>query len=406
MSHPAVRELRRPSLAAFIVFVMTLSVAFGVQPLGAQEILVTNVFDGADILGVLRDVSAQTGVNIIPDYTVEGWVTLELNEVPLEKALEMILAPGGYTFVKIGDYYLVGSAASDNPTFALLSNTEVVKLKYVKAENAARLLSDHFTPYVKVGTTDNVLVITGSRAMIQRIKEDLAQIDRPIPQVLMEVLVVEVSSDTGKSFKTDWRYQGSRGESDPAIPLSGFVDFVGGIWGGKLTIQGGLESVVASMRLLVDDGKAEIHATPRLAALDGESAEIFLGRDQYLVIDTSTDSTTSTRLETIRTGISLKFTPRISDNGEILIKIQPEVSDAVAVSGGLPQVNRRSVSTTLRVKDGETIVIGGLNLKSEHEVKSKVPLLGDLPVVGLLFSSTKKAATETETVIFITPKIL
>lgn len=394
------------SLVTLAVLIISISTASSPQVLYANDVLVTNVFDGSEILGVLRDISAQTGINIVADHTVQGWVTLELNEVPLEKALEMILAPGGYIYVKIGDYYLVGSADSKSPAFALLSRTEVVRLKYAKAENAVRLLSDFFIPYVKVGSADNVLAITGPQVLIDRIRADIAQIDKPAPQVLMEVLVVEVSADTGKSFKTDWRYQGSKASPDPAIPLSGFIDLVGGIWGGKLTLPGGIESIVASMRLLVDNGKAKIHATPRLAAIDGESAEIFLGRDQYFTIVSGAESTSTTRLESIRTGISLKFTPRISETGEIHLKVEPEVSDATGGSNGLPQVNRRKVSTTLRVMNGETVVIGGLNLKSEYEVKSKVPLLGDLPVLGLLFSSTKKATTETETVIFITPKIL
>jgi type II secretory pathway component GspD/PulD (secretin) len=372
----------------------------------AQEPLVSNVFDGADILSVLRDVSAQTGVNIIADATVQGWVTVELDEVPLEKALEMIVVPLGYTFVRVGDYYIVGSADVKNPSFPLLTTTEVIKLKYAKAENAAKLLSDFFAPYVKVGAADNVLVVTGSAGLVRRIMADIERIDRPAPQVMLEALVMEISSDSGKSFGADWRYEGSGGESDPTVPASGFVDFVSGIWGAKYNVAGGLEHIIASMKVLLDSGKAEIHATPRIATIDGERAEIFLGKDKYFTVTTGTNSDTTTRLESIRTGISLKFTPRVSETGEILVKIEPEVSDAVETADGLPIVNRRTASTSIRVKNGETIVIGGLKLKSEYEAKTKVPLLGDLPILGLLFSSTRRASTETEVVIFITPTIM
>ncbi|MDD4337488.1 MAG: type II and III secretion system protein, partial [Firmicutes bacterium] len=88
------------------------------------------------------------------------------------------------------------------------------------------------------------------------------------------------------------------------------------------------------------------------------------------------------------------------------MSIEPEVSDAVETANSLPTVNRRRVATTVMVRDGETLVIGGLKLKSEYENQSKFPVLGDLPVFGLLFSSTKKASVDTETVIFITPKII
>lgn len=397
---------RRLGLGLVLALALAIATVALPQASMAQEILVTNVFDGADILSVLRDISAQTGVNIMADATVQGWVTAELRDVPLDKALEMIVGPLGYTFVKVGDYYVVGSADSKNPSFPLLTTTEVVKLNYVKAENAAKLLSDFFAPYVKVGATDNVLVVTAPASLVQRIKSDIERIDRPAPQVMLEAVVMEISSDSGKSFGADWRYEGSGGQADPTVPSSGFVDFVSGIWGAKYNVAGGLEHIIASMKVLLDSGKAQIHATPRIAAVDGEPAEIFLGKDRYFAVTTGSNSDTSTRLESIRTGISLKFTPRVSETGEILVKIEPEVSDAVETSDGLPLVNRRQASTSIRVKDGETIVIGGLKLKSEYEVKSKVPLLGDMPVLGLLFSSTRKASTETEVVIFITPRIM
>ena len=95
----------------------------------AEEPLVTNIFDSEDIINVLRDISAQTGVNILADPSVQGWVTLELLDVPLEKALEMILAPFGYAFVKVGDYYMVGMPDETNPAFPLFTRTEVVRLK-------------------------------------------------------------------------------------------------------------------------------------------------------------------------------------------------------------------------------------------------------------------------------------
>ncbi|HHY46744.1 MAG TPA: sigma 54-interacting transcriptional regulator [Firmicutes bacterium] len=317
------------------------------------------------------------------------------------------LACGGTIFLdEIGDYYVVGSADSKNPSFPLLTRTEVVRLKYVKAQNAMKLLSDFFVPYVKVGPDDNILVITASASMVERIRADLAKIDRPVPQVLLEALVMEISSESGKSFGADWRYEGSSGKTDSDVPASGFVDFVSGIWGVKYNVAGGLEHLIASMKTLIDSGRAQIHATPKLATLDGEPAEIFLGRDRYFTITTGSNSDTSTRLESIRTGISLRFTPRVSETGEITVKIEPEVSDAVEVADGLPLVNRRKVATSIRVKDGETIVIGGLKLKSDYETKTKVPLLGDLPVLGVLFSSTRKAAMEAETVIFITPRIM
>ncbi|MEA4884585.1 MAG: secretin N-terminal domain-containing protein [Clostridia bacterium] len=392
-----------------LVLAVTLIAVTLILPAGlwAEETKVTNVFDSEDVIGVLRSISAQTGINILAEPAVQGWVTLELVDVPLEQALDMIVAPLGYTWVRVGDYYIVGSPDAKNPAFPLFTRTEVVNLKYVKADAAAKLLSDFFAPNVKVNPASNMIAITGTQAVIDRVKADLAKMDKPSAQVVMEALVVEVTADAGNSLKSDWRYEGSGGEGDSTLPASGFVDFVSGIWSGKLNVAGGLSHVLGALKCLVDSGKAEINATPKLMAMDGETAEIFLGREKYITVSTSVSETsTTTRLESIKTGISLKFTPRITESGEIILKIEPEVSDAVEVTNGLPVVNRRKVSTTVMIRDGETLVIGGLKLKSEYESKSKFPILGDLPVLGLLFGNSKKASVETETVIFITPTIV
>ena len=138
-------------------------------------------------------------------------------------------------------------------------------------------------------------------------------------------------------------------------------------------------------------------------ALDSESAEIFLEGQYYLM--TTSMAQRPHRVDLSRSHRISLDSPRAAD-GQVFLKIQPEVSDAVEGPDGLPLVSTRRASTTVLVRDGETLVIGGLKLESEYESESKVPILGDLPVLGLLFSSTKKESVETETVILISPKIL
>lgn len=406
----SVARLRKILAVAVMFVVLTIACPVQVRAQDFQlpeEITVTNIFDSADIIAALRDISAQTGVNILAEPSVQGWITMELLEVPLEEALDMIVGPLGYTWVKQGNYYIVGSADTQNPAYHMFTKTEVIRLRYANADAVVKLLSDFFEPNVKVDPVANVIVVTGTQSIIDRVKSDIALIDKPARQVILEAVVMEMTTDSAKNNKADWRVQASVGASDPVMPLSGFVDFVSGIWSGKLSMQGGLTQLLASIKVMVDSGQAQINATPKLMALDGQTAEIFLGREKYISVSTTTTETmTQSRLESIKTGITLRFTPRITDTGEIIMKIEPEVSDAVEVTGGFPIVNRRTVSTTVMLRDGETLVIGGLKLKSEYESSSKVPLLGDLPVLGLLFSSNKKASVETETVVLITPRIV
>jgi type IV pilus assembly protein PilQ len=163
----------------------------------------------------------------------------------------------------------------------------------------------------------------------------------------------------------------------------------------------------ASLKALIQDGKVKIRANPRVATLEGQKASIIIGKEQYYVIVTGLAPYSYGQLERIPVGVSLNMTPYISDKGEITVEIQPEVSDVVGTGAtGLPVVSKRSVTTTIRVKDGETIVIGGLLQKNESTVRRKIPLLGDIPILGLLFSRTDRRVDEVETVIFITPHIL
>ena len=174
--------------------------------LRAEEVTITNVFDSEDIINVLRDISAQTGINILAEPSVQGWITLELMDVPLEEALDMIVVPLGYTWVRVGNYYIVGSADVSNPAYPMFTKTEVVDLRYVNADAASSLLSDFFKPNVKVDGAANIIVITGTQQVIDRVKADLAMIDKPSAQVVMEALVIEVTADAGRSLRSVKRY--------------------------------------------------------------------------------------------------------------------------------------------------------------------------------------------------------
>src|SRR3972149_8185814 len=137
---------------------------------------------------------------------------------------------------------------------------------------------------------------------------------------------------------------------------------------------------------MVRERKVRIRANPKVATLQGQPASIFVGKDQYYSLLTGSLSFPYERLEVIKVGVSLNITPYISDNQEITIDVLPEVSDVIQASSatGLPVVSRRSVKTRVRVKEGETLVIGGLMQKNEREIRRKIPLLGSIPILGYL----------------------
>jgi type II secretory pathway component GspD/PulD (secretin) len=399
---------------AFLVFSFFLFVySFNsfAQSLPQDQPLITNVFYETDIREALAAISAQSRIHIVTDQTVYGFISLELVDVPFEEALRRILAPFGLTFKRMPGYYLVGAAYPDNPSFPLLSVTERMVPSHIKAENVPTLLSSFYEPFINVDAENNILTVSGSPEVLQRIKEELAEIDVPPRQVMVEALVTEFTKEARKSLGFDVGFLGTRDgqELSVIVPLGDLLDSTFGIrvirpdarvgnWVGEFR---------GAVKALVQDGKINVRANPRVATIEGQRATILIGKEQYYVIVTGTAPGYYGQLERITVGVSLKIVPYISAENEITVEIEPDVSDVVGLGAtGLPVVSKRSVSTKVRVKDGQTIVIGGLLQKNESIHKRKIPILGDIPILGLLFSRTDKNVDEVETVIFITPRIL
>jgi len=369
--------------------------------------LITNVFMESDLRQALMDVAAQAKINILMDDTVTGWVTLELTDVPLEKALEMMLLPYGFVYKKMDGFYIVGSADLKNPAFNILSSTEVIKLNYIKAGQIPRLLSEFYQPYVMIDEATNNITVTGPPAVVQRVKEDLAKIDRPPQQIMIEAMVTELSEEASKTLGVDWTW-GWSSQSIPGSVSEGEVEIQNLVAGLTYTTTGEFtRKILASLKLLVDKGQANIRANPRLATLEGQPASIFVGRKEYFVVDLSTETEITRTLQTVDVGVTLKIVPYVTEQQEITVEIEPEVSELSTTGRDtMPSITRRSAKATIRVKDGETIVIGGLRQQNKFTKRTKIPLLGDLPIIGFFFSSSRTITTTSEVVVLITPHIL
>lgn len=366
------------------------------------DVLVTNVFFDTFILDALSDLSLDSGIPILADTTVGGFVTVELLDVPLPMALEQLLLPGGYTYKWMDGYYLVGSARRDSPLFHVLSVTERVKLTHVRAADVPAMLAQPFRDLVRPEPTTNSVIVSGEESTVNRILEDIAKIDVAPYQIQIDALVTEVSEQGRKSLGLDWSWT----EEVPAsqrVTRVGVQQLVGTI-GYSFS---GVDALLMQLRNVVERGDAKIRANPTLVALENEPASMFVGRTTYYRIVTGTNQSPVTRLEAIEAGVHLNILARVGDDGDIVLQIAPSVEDVQGHGADdMPVVGSRRVQTTVRVRDGETIAIGGLLQEVEVDSHSRVPLLGSLPIFGRLFSSDRTTTEETEVLIFITPRIL
>jgi type II secretory pathway component GspD/PulD (secretin) len=377
--------------------------------------LIANIWFEMDLRQVLMDLSQESGIPIVWDSSVEGLVTYEALDVPLTKVMSDILFTQGYVYLfKDGTYY-VGSADIDNPSFHALSETRTVQLTNILAADAVQLLPEPFQAYAQASSELNMVSVTAPPSVARRILQDLKTVDRPGEQIEIEVLVVEMSTTRMRKLGIDWDFTSvdwKDKEASGSISSPEIADAVLALdyFRSAMEVGGKLIDLTASLKALTDAGIAEIRATPRLRTLNGRTAVLETLEERYFFITQGEADQywgVYNRLETIQSGIRLQITPYADSTGHITVNVQPQVDDVVGEgSGGLPEISRRKANTTVRVKEGETITIGGLRLKNEKTVNKRVPILGEIPILGMIFGSTQKEVVESELVIFITPHVL
>ncbi|MEW6096100.1 MAG: secretin N-terminal domain-containing protein [bacterium] len=376
-----------------------------------KEGLFTVDLKAADLDEVIRAIAIQGNIDIVTAGYVRGKVDAHLSNVPLERLLKLILEGTNFTFTKIKDTYIIGEGISLNPSSLTFINSEVIKVNWIDVEEAVKSLPDAFPKTnIKVLKDQNALAIIGTQQLIDKVKEYISQIDKPAPQIMIEALIVDYTTSVGKELGLqDGKYQKGHVTTnlfpDQVIPL-------------PLTYKAGKLDTEFSvnLRALIKEGNATIRANPRIATLNGHEASIDV-LTMYRYREHRYNETTG-RLEpvgvprVVETGIKLRIKPWVTASNEINVEISPQVSDKTgeteegAGGGSLPITSDRLIKTTIRVKNGETIIIGGLVESKEKESENRVPFLGRIPIIGYLFKKITKEKTQSHLVIYITPYIL
>ena len=327
-------------------------------------------------------------------------------------------------------------------------NTKVYYLKYAKAKNLVEVLTgvsksiqDKKAPAavqggggadkklsIEADEQTNALVITAQPDLMQELEKVIARLDIRRAQVLVEAIIVEVANGNGASLGVQWgntnggMVQFADGTTTP-ISASTFIDSMGssdssddskaalaGVSGAALGFYHG--DWFALLTALQTDTKSDVLATPSLSTMDNQEAEFNVGQEVPVKTGSQSSTDASTVYNTIErktVGTKLKFKPQINEGDSVLLEIEQEVSsvDSASANSDLGSTfNVRTIKNTVLVKSGETVVLGGLLDEKTNETVSKVPLLGDIPVVGELFKATNTTKTKRNLMVFIRPVIL
>lgn len=411
---------------------MVLLTGEGATPSGSLWITVNKGFvnfelQNAPLTSVVDEIARQAGINFFLLGDLQGTVTARVTNLPLEECLNLILLDKNYTFKRSGDVYLIG----DKNNKGLIS-TQLIELKHLKVDGVIEMLPRKVTQNaeLKIIKEHNALLVNGSRDVISEIQQILKDIDRPIPQVFFEALVVDFKTFDVKDFSVE---AGLTGGKTPDTSRGTFDLWIPGIdilWSGANVNKylGELENQFRGINIgrlpsdfylrikaLESAGKANIRSIPQISTLNGHTAELKVGETRYFKLITETPIRDPSQLyiqrterfQTVEINISLKITPWVSASGEITVEIHPEFNtpgEQIAIDVP-PNVQSRSLTSTVRLRDGETIVLGGLIQEVDNESISRVPILGRIPLLGTLFRSKNHNKTKSELIIYVTPHL-
>jgi len=374
-----------------------------------EENLLSMDFKDADIGNVLRILGEKSGLNIVTDPSIKGKITIYLREVPAEDALELILQVNELSYQKTNNVLMV---ASQEKLAAMVPRVvETIRLQRLDATKAKEILKGlkFKEENIQVDEERSRLIVIDTPDNIRRIKESLVDIDQPPLQVMLEAKIVEASVDALKEFGFEWGGESPDVKKIMVTPVEAEdreVDFED-IFRLNVVEEGwhGV-GISAALNILEDKGKARVLANPRLTTLNNEKATMLIGDRVPYTVTTVVEGVATTEVRYIEAGIRLEVTPRVTEGGYIITRIKPEVSYIYSWVGDNPWIKTREAEAVVWLKDGESAILSGLLSEEEREKLSKVPILGHIPGLGLLFTKERKEKTKTEVIIIVTPHIL
>lgn len=355
----------------------------------------------ADLRKLLDDFFQKADLDSLIFGEVRGQVNARIQNIPIHDLVPTLLEGTEFTYDRRNGIYIIGQeSAQGDPAKALL-HTDLYNLKHIKASEAKTLLPSYIPQStVNVLEGQNALSISSSKKVIDRFNTFLNKIDKPSTVVMIKALVVDYSTD----FSEDFNFSGTFSGGDNELTLEpGQVSTT--LRFGEIDLG---QEFTGNLQALINEGKANVKARPKVASLSGKSASIKVATEEFFRVTTGNVETPLTQLEKIESGVKLNITPWASEqSGKILMDIQAEVSSPGQVNAeGLPAINTRETQTNLTVPNGKTIVIGGLIQDRETTNREQFPILGNIPVLGYFFSSTLESESKNELIFYITPEII
>jgi type IV pilus assembly protein PilQ len=401
-------------------------------------------FQGDDVGQVLRLLARQAKVNMVVSDAVTGTVTMRLEDVTALQAISIIVKAKGLFMDKIDNVYYIKTATERT---AEPTETDNYQFSYARAKEIAPLVASQLASKdpPQIDERTNTIFFRETRSNIDNIRKMLLQIDKPTKQVMIEARLVEVTADPIQAFGINWAgtvgsFSNPKtvtyGGLNPAVPKPGENIPTNGLalgdqsnknfFGGLGQLSGVANSAFAilsvpqfsaTLQALNEDSDAEFLANPRVVTADNQQAKIEITRNQpvpQLNFNEQTATAVFGGFTDKTFGNKLIVRPSINKDNFITLSVKPEISNKVSdfhftfkdVDVTSPIIDTRTLDSSVLIKSGDTLAIGGLISDQVSKSKTKVPLLGDIPVLGYAFQSHANERHKRNLLIFVTPTII
>ena len=398
-------------------------------------------FQDIDVRSVLQLIADFTNLNLVASDTVKGNITLRLQNVPWDQALDLVLKTRGLDKRQVGNVLLIAPAdeiaarerqeLESKKQIAELAplRRELIQINYAKASDIAKLFqsvtadapSGDERGSITVDDRTNSIIAYQTQDRLDELRRVVAQLDIPVRQVMVEARIVEANVDFDKELGVEWRGVGLgdnnwvvggtnsvEKDTDPLEFQGGtFVDMgaagrTSGLNLGFITNNTLLDLELSAME---KTGNGEVISQPKVVTSDKETAKILKGA-KIPYQEASSSGATSTAFA--EANLSLEVTPQITPDNRVIIevKVNKDAADFSNQVQGTPSILTNEVNAKVLVSDGETIVIGGIFSNTQSKAVDKVPLLGDIPYIGRLFRRDVVQDSKSELLVFLTPRIL
>ncbi|MDI6771276.1 MAG: AMIN domain-containing protein [bacterium] len=356
---------------------------------------ITLEFRNTELADVLTALSRVCNTNIVTDASVKGQVTVRLVDLTCEESLRFILEANNLGFRRIGRNLIIMAAEKLAPP-PEAPEAITYPVGFGKAEDVAKAIRDAIKGIlVTFDARSNAMIVVGTVAQHEEVRKVLASLDIQLSQVMVETRVVDVSTSDLRSLGLDWGLTG--------VPIVQIV----GTFPNQIVLGIGTFTINAALDALVTERKARVITAPRIMVVDGNEAQVNLGEEVPIP---SIDSAGRLTFTFKPIGVILKILPKVNRDGLVTTKVEPEVSSVTeflqTASGPVPRLATRKATTTVTVRSGDSIILAGLISAEERKRVLKVPLLGDIPVLGALFRATLTDRRETEVIFVVTPHII